>query len=439
MSGKWADAVVTISRRGADRIRAGHVWVYRSDVVSADGANPGALVTIQEERAKGNRPSRPLGSALYSTASEIAVRILARGPITDLDQVLRGRMRDAIAYRERFVQNSNAYRVVFSEGDFLPGLIVDRYNDILSMQVLTQAMDSEGVRQAVISELTTGLNPAAIIERVDVRVRRLEQLPEKESGLIWSRADQGDFQETEHARSDRAEGGSRMGVFAGHSERARHPSPQDPLTTEFQMNGLRFLYEALGTQKTGAFLDQRENYAAAAEYARGEALDVFCYQGGFALHLARVCDKVTGVDSSRSALEIADKNAQLNGKEIDWIEANAFDLLRDYSDAGRRYDCIVLDPPAFAKSKRDLPTALRGYKELNLRALKMLRTGGILVTCSCSYHVSLAELLATLLSAAQDSHRIVRILENRSAAKDHPNILGIPETAYLKCLMVLVS
>jgi len=205
------------------------------------------------------------------------------------------------------------------------------------------------------------------------------------------------------------------------------------------MNGVRFLYDAIEGQKTGAFLDQRENYAAAGQFARGEALDVFCYQGGFALHLARNCSKVMGVDSSRPALEIAEKNAGLNGREIEWIEANAFDLLRDYSDAGRLYDCIVLDPPAFAKSKQNLPTALRGYKELNLRALKMLRPGGILVTCSCSYHVSAADLLDTVASAALDSHRILRLLENRSQAKDHPTVLTIPETAYLKCLIAVVS
>jgi len=205
------------------------------------------------------------------------------------------------------------------------------------------------------------------------------------------------------------------------------------------MNGVRFVYDALGGQKTGAFLDQRENYAAAAQYAKGEALDVFTYQGGFALHLARVCERVTGVDSSRPALEAADENAVLNGCEIEWIEANAFDLLRDYSDAGRKYDTIVLDPPAFAKSRQTRDTALRGYKELNLRALKMLRPGGTLVTCSCSYHVSASDLLEVLASAAQDSHRIVRILENRGQAKDHPNVLGIPETAYLKCLIAIVS
>jgi 23S rRNA (cytosine1962-C5)-methyltransferase len=412
---------VLISRRGADRLRAGHVWVYRSDVVEAEGVPPGAFVTVKEHGGRGPRstslragpnnatgPDRSvgatraaaiLGSALYSTASEIAIRMISSKPVRDLEQLARERVRAAIAYRERFIQNTNAYRVVFSEGDFLPGLIVDRYNDILSFQVLTQAMDAEEMRSAFLSELQSVLNPAAIVERVDPRVRRLEQLPEKETALI-------------------------SGTKA---------------STELQMNDVRFLFDAVGGQKTGAFLDQRENYVAAAQYARGEALDVFCYQGGFALHLARSCEKITGVDSSRPALETAEQNAALNGREIEWIEANAFDLLRDYSDDGKKYDCIVLDPPAFAKSRRDLPTALRGYKELNLRALKMLRPGGILVTCSCSYHVGAPELLEVLASAAQDSHRIMRILENRGQAKDHPTVLGIPETAYLKCLIANVS
>ena len=260
-------------------------------------------------------------------------------------------------------------------------------------------MDLEPVRNMFLSKLQTALNPAAVVERVDPRVRRLEQLPDKPSGLV-------------------------SGTKG---------------STEFQMNGVRFLFDALAGQKTGAFLDQRENYAAAAQYARGEALDVFCYHGGFALHLARTCERVTGVDSSRAALEAAEQNAALNGTEIEWMEANAFDLLRDYSDAGNRYDCIVLDPPAFAKSRRDLETALRGYKEVNLRALKMLRPDGILVTCSCSYHVGVQNLVEVLASAAQDSHRILRILESRGQAKDHPSIPGIPETAYLKCLIADVS
>jgi 23S rRNA (cytosine1962-C5)-methyltransferase len=418
--------IVTISHRGADRIRLGHVWVYRSDIIDAKDVQPGSLVHVQEPSEKNLRPTRPvpdkavrgttkgriLGSALYSTASQIALRVISPHFVNDFQQLLRERIQNAIAYRERFVENTNAYRVIFSEGDFLPGLIVDRYNDILTMQVLTQAMDVDSVREVVISDLKEKLQPAAIVEKVEARVRSLEQLPEKQSGLIWS----------------------------GNSNTGETPAaPPSALETEFQMNGVRFLYDALGGQKTGAFLDQRENYAAAARHSRGEALDVFCYQGGFALHLARTCEKVTGVDSSRPALEIAEKNAALNGTDLELIEANAFDYLRDYSDQGKKYDFIVLDPPAFAKSKRDLETALRGYKELNLRALKMLRPGGILVSCSCSYHVSSADLLDTIAAAARDSHRIVRLLENRGASADHPTIVGIPETAYLKCIIMLVS
>ena len=205
------------------------------------------------------------------------------------------------------------------------------------------------------------------------------------------------------------------------------------------MNGIQFKFEALEGQKTGAFLDQRENYAAAAQYAHGEALDVFCYQGGFALHLAAHCSRVSGVDSSRPALEAADQNAALNRLEIEWIEANAFDLLKDYSASAQRYDTIVLDPPAFAKSKRELAAAMRGYKELNLRALKMLRPGGILVTCSCSYHVSATEFLAMLADAARDARRNLRLVEVRGQGRDHPVVLNVPETAYLKCVIAYVS
>ena len=389
---------VKVSRRGVDRLKDAHVWIYRSDVVSADGVLPGALVRVTDERGK------LLGSALYSSSSQIALRMISRETVTDFLSLLRQRIAEAIAYRERVVRDTDAYRVIFSEADFLPGLIVDRYNDLLSLQILTQAMDSEPVREAVVSELQERLSPAAIVERVDPRIRELEQLPPHSSGLIFG----------------------------------------EKSSAIFTMNGVRFHYDALEGQKTGAFLDQRENYAAAAQYARGEALDVFCYQGGFALHLAERCSKVTGVDSSRPALEIADRNAALNpgltqGREIEWIEANAFDLLRGYADAGHQYDVIVLDPPAFAKSKRTLDTAMRGYKELNLRALKMLRPGGILVTCSCSYHVSPAEFLDVVANSARDVHRNLRILENRSQAKDHPILATVPETAYLKCLISVVS
>src|SRR5256712_12044877 len=387
------DLSVKIGRRGAERLLAGHVWVYRSDILSADGIPPGALVNVFDERRKF------LGTALYSSSSQIALRLLSREHVDDFPGLLRSRIRAAIAYREQVVQNTDAYRVVFSEGDFLPGLIVDRYNDLLSIQVLTQGMDSEAARQTVIPELNEQLKPAAIAERVDSRVRELEQLPTRTSGLLQGEKN----------------------------------------STVMTMNGVQFNYHALEGQKTGAFLDQRENYAAAAQYARGEALDVFCYQGGFALHLAQRCSSVTGVDSSRPALEIAEKNAALNGREIEWIEANAFDLLRDYAASGRQYDCIVLDPPAFAKSNRNLETALRAYKELNLRALKMLRSGGILVTCSCSYHVAHSMLLEVLAEACRDVHRNLRILESRTQAKDHPTLLAVSENAYLKCFISTIS
>ena len=384
---------VKISPRGATRLKAGHVWVYRSDIVNADSVRPGSLVSISDHRGKF------LGTALYSSSSQIAIRMISSDPVPDFPALLRQRIADAIAYRERLIHDTEAYRVIFSEADFLPGLIVDRYNDILSLQILTQAMDAEPVRHAILTELNARLRPASIIERVDARVRELESLPPRSSGLVQGQKS----------------------------------------ATTFTMNGVKFRYDALEGQKTGAFLDQRENYAAAAQYAKGEALDVFCYQGGFALHLAPHCMQVTGVDSSRPALEIAEQNAALNHSEIEWIEGNAFDLLKDYSSSDRRYDTIVLDPPAFAKSKRDLDAALRGYKELNLRALKMLRPGGILVSCSCSYHVSLPNFLEMLADAALDARRTLRLIEVRGQAKDHPVLLNIPETAYLKCVIAVVS
>jgi 23S rRNA (cytosine1962-C5)-methyltransferase len=399
-------STVKLSPRGTSRLKSGHVWVYRSDIASVDGASPGDVVTVTDHRGQF------LGTALYSSSSQIAIRMIStekisRDPVADFPALLRQRIADAIAYRERIVHNTDAYRLIFSEGDFLPGLIVDRYSDILSLQILTQAIDADPVRHVLLSELTEHLHPASIVERVDPRVRELETLPPRESGLL-------------------------------HGEKT---------STIITMNGVQFHFDALTGQKTGAFLDQRENYFAAAHYAHGEALDVFCYQGGFALHLAPRCSHVTGVDSSRPALEVADQNAALNASEshasefhkTDWIEANAFDLLKDYSTSGKQYDTIVLDPPAFAKSKRDLDAALRGYKELNLRALKMLRPGGILVTCSCSYHVTQSDFLEMLAAAALDARRSLRLLEVRSQSKDHPILLNVPETSYLKCVIASVS
>src|ERR1700676_3528546 len=401
-SPKHAEPSVKISARGVARLQGRHPWVYRSDVTGSNGevsgVLPGSLVRVLDQRGK------VLGTALYSSSSQIAIRMISHGSVADLPALVAERIRAAIAYRKKLVSNTDAYRIVFSEADFLPGLIVDCYNDVLSLQVLTQAMDAAPVRDAVEQTLKEELQPAGIVERVDSRIRELEQLPPLPSRLLWG----------------------------------------EKSSTVFTINsGVRFHYDGLEGQKTGAFLDQRENYAAAAQYAQGEALDAFCYQGGFALHFAAhpagKTSSVTGVDSSRPALEMAERNATLNGREMEWIEANAFDLLREYAATGRRYDTIVLDPPAFAKSKRDLEKALRGYKELNLRAMKMLRPGGILVTCSCSFHVEAAEFLKMVADAAQDAHKSLRILENRGAAKDHPVLLNVPETSYLQCLVLAVT
>jgi 23S rRNA (cytosine1962-C5)-methyltransferase len=230
--------------------------------------------------------------------------------------------------------------------------------------------------------------------------------------------------------------------LAAPSPNALYPIDSEQLTTVFTINGLRFNFNAGSGQKTGAFLDQRLNYAAAARYAKGRALDVCTYQGGFALHLAQRCQQVTGVDASRGALEVADRNRELNpeiGAEVQWIEADAFELLREYEAAGEQYDTIVLDPPAFAKSKRAAEGAIRGYKELNLRAMKMLQVGGTLVTCSCSHHIPLEEFRAVVAAAASDAGRRVQVLEIRGAAPDHPSVLTLPETDYLKCLICRVS
>lgn len=390
---------VIINDRSVARLRGGHAWIYASDVLNAGTATPGSLVHVVNTKGKLQ------GSAVFSSSSQIKLRMLSNDAIGSEDELLElltARLGEAVSYRRQIVQGSNAYRLVFSEADRLLGLVVDRYNDVVTLQILTQAWDRAERRSAIVSALRELTGVKNIIERVDERIRTLEQLPALESSLVI---------------------GSKS-------------------TTTVTMNGVKFHYDGLSGQKTGAFLDQRENYAAAASYAHGEALDVCTYHGGFALHLARVCEHVTAIDMSRDALEMAEQNEKLNPgakNEIEWMEANAFDLLRDYADAGRQYDTIVLDPPAFARSKKNLEAALRGYKELNLRAMKMLRPGGILVTCSCSFAVSEDEFLTTLGDAAQDAHQSAKIIEKRTQAKDHPILLGVPETFYLKCVICSIS
>jgi 23S rRNA (cytosine1962-C5)-methyltransferase len=415
-STEHAEPYVKLSARGVARLQGRHPWVYRSDITEEKNVPPGAVVRVLDQRGKF------LGTALYSSSSQIAIRMISHGSVADLPALVKERIRAAIAYRKELVANTDAYRIVFSEADFLPGLIVDRYNDVVSVQILTQAMDAGPVRDAIVQTLAEVLQPAGIMERVDARIRELEQLPPLQSRLLWGE-----------------KSSTVISMNAGQTTGEK--------TTGEETSGVRFHYDGLEGQKTGAFLDQRENYAAAAQYAHGEALDVFCYQGGFALHFAVYpalhpdgkTSSVTGIDSSRPALEMAEKNAALNGLELEWIEANAFDLLREYAASGRRYDTIVLDPPAFAKTKRDLQKALGGYKELNLRAMKMLRPGGILVTCSCSFHVGASDFFEVVADAARDAHKSLRVVENRGAAKDHPVLLNVPETSYLKCLILRVS
>lgn len=408
---------VRISRRAAVRVRAGHPWVYQSDVEETitecglGGVTPGSLVTVVDERGV------VLGTGMYSVASLITLRMVTRELIGDRDEFLelvRHRLRRAVQMRLDGLKNltgTNACRLVFGEADELPGIVADRYGELVILQLLAQGTHAVDVRAAAVEVFREMLDPKTIVERPDARIRELEQLEVLPTEPLYAR-----------------EGEKPM------------------LATVFDLNGLRFHFDANAGQKTGAFLDQRENYLAAEMYARGRALDICTYQGGFALHLARRCSQVTGVDASRTALEVAEKNLNVNrdqfagdGSGVEWIEANAFELLRDWSDAGEEFDTIVLDPPAFAKSKRAVEGALRGYKEMNLRALKMLRPGGRLVTCSCSHHVPLVEFQAAVAEAASDAGKRVRLLEIRGAAFDHPAILTIPETQYLKCLICEVS
>jgi 23S rRNA (cytosine1962-C5)-methyltransferase len=402
-----------VSSRAADRLRSGHVWVYRSDVEQVIAPRPPSrLVAVFDPRGA------PAGTALYSDSSQIALRMVSTHPLDETGWInlFRERLRAAIQFRKQMHDGpdsgADSCRLVFSEADFLPGLIADKYNDLVVLQLLTQGMATAAIRAAFLDIVRDEIQPKAVYERTDPRIQDLEELGSAEPGPLFL-----------------AEG-----VDAG----------TEPATTIFHLNGLSFHYDVNLGQKTGAFLDQRENYAAAARHCRGEALDVCTYQGGFALHLARACSHVTGVDASRQALEVAERNLALNREvlgsvPVEWIEANAFDLLRDWSASGARFDSIVLDPPAFAKSKRAAEGALRGYKELNLRAFKMLRPGGVLVTCSCSHHVGIEEFTSVVAGAASDARRPVRLLERRGAAADHPVLLTVPETEYLKCLICRVD
>ena len=408
---KAASFGAIVSRRAADRLRGGHLWVYASDLISIVVPKPQeTLIPVADQRGM------LLGTALYSPESQIALRLVAREAVDCaawLD-LLAARLRASIARRMPMLDaNNDACRLSFSEADELPGLVIDKYGEIVVVQRLTKGLLAEGVSETCVRVLRENLAPAVVFERPDPRIRELEGLPAPSPDPLWL------------------------------------ADPARPCSaTVFHLNGLAFHYDAKAGQKTGAFLDQRANYLAAPDWARrlgatGRALDVCCYQGGFALHLARVCRQVTGIDTSRASLEVAERNLEANralvSAEVDWIEADAFEILRDWSQTGETFDAIVLDPPAFAKSKRAVEGALRGYKELNLRALKMLRPGGLLVTCSCSHHVGWTDLEAAVAAAVADAPRRVRLIERRGAAPDHPVVLNLPETEYLKCLVLEVE
>ncbi len=379
---------VAVDRRGEARIARGHPWIYRSDVVADGGATPGALVRVADPRG------RPLGFAFWSSQSEIRLRMIARGE-TLSEGWLRERVAQAIAWRERVAAGAEAYRVVHGEGDGLPSLVVDRYRDHLVIQTLCQG--TERAKAEIVEVLVDLLHPQGVVERNDPRVRGLEGLAQTVSVL--------------------------------HGE--------VPETVEVNEGDVRLRVDLKKGQKTGLFLDQRENHLAARAYTRGRVLDGFTYDGGFALQVAREAEEVLAVDLSAESLERVRANAELNGlTNVTPRDANVFDLLRSLDDAGERFDTIVLDPPAFAKSRKAVDKAVRGYKEINLRALKVLSPGGCLITCSCSYHVHEDDFERLLTDAAVDAGATVSLVEKRRQARDHPVLLGVPETHYLKCFVL---
>jgi 23S rRNA (cytosine1962-C5)-methyltransferase len=379
---------VTITPRGEERVRTGHPWIYKSDVAKVE-ASGGDTVTVVGPRG------RPLGQALYSDRSEIALRLLTRGADGADPLLWKSRLSQAIHFRETLPIDATAYRLVHGEADRLPALIVDRYGDYLVVQALSQGTDR--LLPEITQLLAEMLAPLGILARNDPRVRLLEGLDQT------------------------------VEVVYGNV----------PATVEVREGHVSYAVDLHHGQKTGLFLDQRENRLAASQYARGRCLDAFSYNGGFALALAPKCDEVLAVDISEEAVARIRTNAERNSlANVRARAMNVFDELRELERRGERFDTIVLDPPAFAKNKAAVHKALSGYKEINLRALKLLRPGGVLITCSCSYNVTEGDFADVLASAAVDAHADVAVVEKRMQARDHPVLLTVPETYYLKCFIL---
>ena len=381
-------SLVTLSRRGEDRLRAGHPWIYRSDVLAAEAA-PGDIVEVRGP----NR--RRLGEAFWSDRSQIALRMVASGEERFGDGGWRDRLEASVARRAALDIDATAYRLVHAESDRLPGLIADRYGEYLVVQALAQATDRR--QPEIVAALVDLLAPKGILARNDPKVRTLE--------------------------------GLERSVAVLHGE--------VPDRIEVREGPITYDVDPRRGQKTGLFLDQRENREAALRYARGRLLDAFSYHGGFALYLASRCDEVIAVDASADAVARIGQNAARNGiANVAAREANVFDALRGFESDREAFDTIVLDPPAFAKNKAAVPKALSGYKDINLRALRILRPGGVLITCSCSYNVDEPLFLQVLAEAAADAGAHVTVLEKRMQGRDHPVLLTVPETFYLKCVIL---
>jgi 23S rRNA (cytosine1962-C5)-methyltransferase len=377
-----------VSRRGEDRIRAGHPWIYRSDVVDVD-AGPGDIVRVVGAH------QRRMGEAFFSDQSQITLRMVAAGDEAFGERGWHERIAAAVRFRDSLTIDATAYRLVHGEADGLPSLIIDRYDDWLVLQALSQA--TERHLPEIVAALVDLLAPAGILGRNDPRVRTLEGLPQEVKVL------HGDV----------------------------------PATIDVREGLVSYQVDPWQGQKTGLFLDQRENREAAGRYAHGKVLDCFSYNGGFALYLAPQAESVLAIDASADAVaRIAANAARNNLAHVTAREANVFDELRYFEREGTRFDTIVLDPPAFAKNKAAVEKALSGYKDINLRALRILNSGGVLVSCSCSYHVDEPLFLQVLAEAAADARAHVTVLEKRMQGRDHPVLLTVPETYYLKCVIL---